>query len=140
MCKQTIIELSRQRPNGQPIRNHLPKFIVTDCHEASLLEQTNLKMKINEFKYLRRLLNSAIILLSIFTLTIWLSSRSKPTLPNLEQYSHVQSSSELTSIPIKFSFIWSSTCDKILCNSTIPTRSIHHYAFNSTLPTRTYAF
>ncbi len=71
MCKQTIIELSRQHPNGQPIRNHLPKFIVTDCHEASLLEQTNLKMKINEFKYLRRLLNSAIILLCVVTLSVY---------------------------------------------------------------------
>jgi hypothetical protein len=91
-------------------------------------------MKLQEPKSFRRLFDSVIILFSIISLTIWLTSRSKPTLPHLEQYSQVIISSELTSIPNKFSFVWTSTRDKILRKSTIPTSPNHRYGlqFNIT--------
>ena len=50
------------------------------------------------------------------TLVLWLSTRSKPTFICLYTITpdRIQISAELTSIPIRLSYIWSSTRDNIL--------------------------
>ncbi len=63
------------------------------------------------------------------TLVLWLSTRSKPTFICLYTITpdRIQISAELTSIPIRLSYIWSSTRDNILRKLNISSKHVYRY-------------